>query len=449
MYIERFIDQYLLEWKNSPRHKPLLLRGARQIGKSTAVRHFGEKFETYIEANFERNASLKSLFESELPVKEIVSRLSSLYETEIIPGKSLLFLDEIQACPQALHSLWFFKEDYPELHVVAAGSLLELAINDMPTYGVGRIQSLFMYPLSFDEFLVASGHKQWLQIKQHATPANPLKPEIHHKLVEQYRSFLMVGGMPASVVAWLENGNYLSCQSEQEDIVQSYYDDFKKYARKIDPQLLRYTMQSVILQTGNKFVYSHVEGGYSIENVKRALQFLCDAGIIHLVQHTASNGLPLGAEINPKFRKYIFLDSGLMLRILDLDLQGAQELTQDILTAVASDLVNKGSLTEMVAGWELIKYAHPKQKQDLFYWENPENGTTSEVDYIIMRNRQIVPVEVKSGTSGKMKSLRLFMQKKHLNYAIRTSLENFAQLVNVHIDIFPLYAIRNALIDKV
>lgn len=443
MYFERKIDQYLLEWQASPNRKPLLLRGARQVGKSTAIRHFGEQFDYYVEANFEKKASLHRIFEFDLPVKEIASRICALYETECIPGKTLLFLDEIQACPKAIHSLWFFKEDYPDLHVIAAGSLLELALRDMPTYGVGRIQSLFMYPMSFDEFLNATGHKVWIDVKKVASPMHPLPAEIYERMVELYRSFLMIGGMPASVVSWKRSGNYFQCQEEQEDIILSYYDDFKKYTKKIDPKLLKYTMQSVILQAGKKFVYSHVEGGYSIDDVKKALEFLCEAGIIHLVQHTAANGLPLGAEVNRKFRKYIFLDSGLMLRILDMDLNGAKELTEHILTATASELVNKGALTEMVAGWELIKNASARQKNDLFYWENIDNGATSEVDYIIVRNRKIVPIEVKSGTSGKMKSLRLFMKKKNIDYALRCSLENFAQLESDHIDIVPLFAMSS------
>ena len=152
MYIQRHIDRFLTEWKDSPTRKPLLLRGARQIGKSTAVRHFGEQFDYYIEANFEKSAALCRIFDADLPVKEIAARIAALYETKCEPGKTLLFLDEIQACPKAIHSLWFFKEDYRELHVIAAGSLLELALHDMPTYGVGRIQSLFMYPSRLTSF---------------------------------------------------------------------------------------------------------------------------------------------------------------------------------------------------------------------------------------------------------------------------------------------------------
>ena len=443
MYIERSIDKALLEWKERPSHKPLLLRGARQVGKSTAIRHLGEQFEYYIEANFEKNAALETLFTSNLKIDEIVSGIGSIYNTPIIPGKTLLFLDEVQLCPQAIHSLWFFKEDMPDLHVVAAGSLLELTLKEMPSFGVGRIRSLYMYPLSFDEFLVATGRSMWIDAKRQASPSKPLLQALHEPLTQAFRSFLMTGGMPASVAAWIETKDYLACQEELQDIADSYYDDFGKYNKKVSPDLLRDVLRSVVMQIGNKFVYSQVEGNYSIYEVKKALKLLCHAGLIYKVQHTAANGLPLGAEINKKFQKYIILDSGILLCLLNMEANGAQEIKQDILTATAADLVNKGSLTEMVAGLELIKYNNTKRRPELFYWENTDKGTTSEVDYILSRDMKVLPMEVKSGTSGKMKSLRLFMQKKQLTRAIRCSMENFSRLENDGIDIIPLYAISN------
>lgn len=443
MYIERSIDKALLEWKGKSNHKPLLLLGARQVGKSTAVRHLGEQFDYYIEANFEKNTALATLFTSNLTIEDIVSGIGSIYTTPIIPGKTLLFLDEIQLCPQAIHSLWFFKEDMPNLHVIAAGSLLELTLKDMPSFGVGRIRSIYMYPLSFDEFLVATGRSMWIDAKRQASPSKPLIQALHEPLTQAFRTFLMTGGMPASVVAWIETKDYLACQEELQDIADSYYDDFGKYGQKVSPDLLRDVLRSVAMQIGNKFVYSHVEGNYSIYEVKKALTLLCHAGLIHKVQHTAANGLPLGAEINKKFQKYIILDSGILLYMLNMEANGAEEIKQNILTATASDLVNKGSLTEMVAGLELIKYNYSTLRPELFYWENIDKGATSEVDYILSRDMKVLPMEVKSGTSGKMKSLRLFMEKKHLTHAIRCSMENFSQLEKDGIDIIPLYAIAN------
>ena len=452
MYIERTIDALLLEWKNSNSLKPLLLRGARQVGKSWAVKHLGETFNYYIEVNFEKRPDMKDVFEKIRDVHDLANSLGMLYNVPVVAGKTLLFFDEIQDCPAAIMSLWAFKEDYPGLHVVAAGSLLEFALQDLPSFGVGRIRSLFVYTFSFDEFLMAEGKAAWVKAKQEADSQRPLLTALHNDLVLHYRTFLMVGGMPASVAAWVKTHDYRECQTELDDIQLTYYDDFAKYAKKVDPMLLRNTLQSVILQVGNKFTYNKVEGSYRAEEVKKALKLLCDAGIVKRVSHTAANGLPLGAEINDKFRKYIYLDSGLLLRILDMDLGGARQLTDLIIAGTAEDLVNKGGLTEMVLGWELVKYNNPRSQHDLYYWENTAEGTRSEVDYIIARDMQVLPIECKSGTSGKMKSLHLFMRYKHLTDAIRCSLENFALLesndkqdndAHRRVSIIPLFAISN------
>lgn len=452
MYIKRYIDALLLEWKNSSSLKPLLLRGARQVGKSWAVKHLGESFTYYLEVNFEKRPDIKDVFERVHEVHDLANNLSLLYNVPVVAGQTLLFLDEVQDCPAAIKSLWAFKEDFPELHVVAAGSLLEFALQDLPSFGVGRIRSLFVYPFSFDEFLVAEGKSSWLEAKQQADNEKPLLMPLHNDIVQHYRTFLMVGGMPASVAAWVTTHDYRNCQTELDDIQLTYYDDFKKYAKKVDPTLLRNTLQSVILQIGNKFTYSKVDGSYRAEEVKKALKLLSDAGIVKRVSHTAANGLPLGAEVNEKFRKYIYLDSALLLRILDMDLGGARQLTDLIVAGTAEDLVNKGGLAEMVLGWELIKYNNPRSQHDLYYWENTADGTRSEVDYIITRDMKVLPIECKSGTSGKMKSLHLFMHNKHLTDAIRCSLENFALLESCdkkaddtvrRIQILPLYAISN------
>lgn len=441
VYLARNIDRYLSEWRESRTHKPLLLRGARQVGKSSAIRHLGEAFEYFVEVNFERDSEISAVFNGNLKPQEIASRLSAFYGIPIIPGKTLLFLDEIQVCPSAVHSLWFFYEDYPELHVIAAGSLLEFALKKMASFGVGRVRSLFMYPMSFDEFLNAVGNQSWLNAKREASPENPLFEALHNKLVEAFRTYLMLGGMPESVSTWVETEDYLQCQQIQDDIIQAYEDDFSKYEGKVDPTLLRQTLHSVALQVGSKFVYSNVAGDYRTENVKNALELLKDAGLIKPVIHTAANGIPLGAEINDKFVKYLFMDSGLLLRLLGIGNAGVSEMSRLILVGTASDLVNKGSLTEMVAGLELLKYNTPSQRHDLYYWQNLSRGAQAEVDYVIARDMKIIPVEIKAGTSGSMKSMYQMMNDKQLSYGIRSSLENFGKLEKV--DIIPLYALSN------
>lgn len=272
-------------------------------------------------------------------------------------------------------------------------------------------------------------------------PENPLFEALHNKLVEAFRTYLMLGGMPESVSTWVETEDYLQCQQIQDDIIQAYEDDFSKYEEKVDPTLLRQTLHSVALQVGSKFVYSNVAGGYRTENVKNALELLKDAGLIKPVIHTAANGIPLGAEINDKFVKYLFMDSGLLLRLLGMENAGVSEMSRLILVGTASDLVNKGSLTEMVAGLELLKYNTPSQKHDLYYWQNLSRGAQAEVDYVIARDMKIIPVEIKAGTSGSMKSMYQMMNDKQLSYGIRSSLENFGKLEKV--DIIPLYALSN------
>lgn len=444
-YIPRHIDKYLLDWKVDKYRKPLLLRGARQVGKSSSVRHLGKSFKHFIEINLERWSDARSIFESVSDVHEIAERLAVLSGIPVVPGETLLFIDEIQTSPDAIRMLRYFKEDYPELHVVAAGSLLEFALANLSSFGVGRITSLFMHPFSFREFLFALGRIAWIEAIEKAAIDTPLFDALHGELVETFRTFMLVGGMPASVAMWLAEHSYIKCAEVQEDIQQAYFDDFSKYSSKANPELLRAVLRSVIAQNGRKFVYSKAIEAYKINDVKEALQMLLRAGLIHEVGMTAANGLPLGAEANAKHKKYIFLDTGLMLRVQALDMGTSIDVF--ILTASVSDLVNKGALAEMFVGLELIKNGNPRMPESLFYWENLNRGAVAEVDYVTAYDMSILPIEVKSGGSGKMKSLRMFMDSRQLSRGIRTSLENFGQISSADgltaICIIPLYAIYN------
>lgn len=451
-YIPRHIDKYLLEWKEDSHRKPLLLRGARQVGKSSSVRNLAKSFKYFIEINLEKRPDAIPIFKTETDVHQIAEKLALLTDVPVIPGKTLLFIDEIQFSADAIRLLRYFKEDFPELHVVAAGSLLEFALANLSSFGVGRISSLFMYPLSFKEFLEAIGKQLWVEAIERANVESPLFDALHNNLIECFKTFLLVGGMPASVAVWLEDHSYLKCTGIQEDIQQTYFDDFSKYSAKVNPELLRATLQSVIAQNGAKFVYTRGLESYKISEVKVALQMLCRAGLIYEVNMTSANGLPLGSGVNPKFKKYIFLDTGLMLRIQSLDMGSDKMMEEFILTSSETDLVNKGALAEMFAGLEFIKNGNSRLRENLFYWENISRGASAEVDYIAAYKMSILPIEVKSGVSGKMKSLRMFMESKSLHRAIRTSLENFGKIelpapngsdrIPV-ISIIPLYAVYN------
>ena len=424
MYYPRLIDNYLKEWALRPVRKPLLLRGARQVGKSTAVRQLGKQFENFVEINLEKQPSFIQFFQGDLDVKRIVPQLSAMVGKPIVAGQTLLFIDEIQASAEAIMALRFFKEDMPDLHVIAAGSLLEFALETLPTFGVGRIHSMFVYPMTFDEFLTACGEQLLLETRNNATAKTPLALPLYERLVGLFRSYMLVGGMPEVVAKWVETRDYLACQEVQDDIVLTYQDDFPKYRKRVDPTLLRLTLQSVALQIGNKFVYSQVGGGYSTNEVKKALDMLTLAGIITPVIHTNANGLPLGSEVDPTYRKMLLLDSGLLLRWLNMS-GDTSELTAQILTNSATDLVNKGALTEMIAGLELLRYRTPNMRHELFYWVRKAKNAQAEVDYLATYQSEVLPIEVKAGTQGGMKSLWQFMREKKLKNAIRASLENF------------------------
>jgi predicted AAA+ superfamily ATPase len=434
LYFSRDIDLHLKTWKDDLHHKPLLLRGARQVGKSSAVRHLGETFGIFLEVNFERNPDLKQLFSASLNPKEICSKLSAIYNLPIQPGKTLLFFDEIQACLPAIASLRFFYEEYPELHVVAAGSLLEFALQEIPSFGVGRIRSLYMYPFSFNEFLQAQGLDRLVEEKRKATIEHPMLEPLHKKLIDYLRTFLLVGGMPESVKTWIEKSDYLACRYIQNDILETYFDDFAKYKKRIVPMILQQTLRSVALQSGSKFVYSQVSPDLEPIKIKEALELLSMSGMIMPVTHTAANGVPLGAEVNTKFRKYLFMDTGLLQRLLNLDMDNVL-LSSDV------NLVNKGTLAEVFVGLELLKYGSCYERQSLYYWLRLEKGAQAEIDYVLSKSDAIIPIEVKAGTKGSMQSLYRFMELKKTKLGIRTSLENFGSIGNI--EIYPLYAIEN------
>lgn len=444
-YYRRIIDQKLLEWKDSPRRKPLLIRGARQVGKSSAVRQFGKCFKYFVEINLERKPSIRQLFTKDIDVKRTCEGISATLGIPILPGETLLFIDEIQVSQEAIMSLRYFKEDYPELHVIAAGSLLEFTLEELPSFGVGRIRSLYMYPFSFDEFLLAQGKDLTLDYKHKATSDSPVPEAVHNELVEQLKTFYLVGGMPAAVTEWIESKSYLECAHVHNDILDTYQDDFSKYKSRISPVLLRKVLRSVALQAGSKFVFRQVDSELHSTTIRDALHLLTLAGLIKPVVHTDGNGLPLGAEANDSYTKYLFLDLGLMQTMLNIQ-------AAEVLLASEVDFVNKGAASEMFAGLELMKAHDCFQKAEMYYWQNLNRGANAEIDYLEAKEGKVFPIEVKASTRGSMQSLWLFMRKKNLHHAIRTSLENFGRFEYVdkeadnevrQVDVIPLYALSN------
>lgn len=450
-YIQRNIDVELLEWKDNPMRKPLLLRGARQVGKSSAVRHFGKEFQFFAEVNFERHKTVKTLFQGDIDIHLIVQKIAIYINVPIEEGKTLLFLDEIQECPEAIMALRFFKEDYPGLHVIAAGSLLEFTLQELPTFGVGRIHTLFMYPMTFDEFLNANNENGLISMKRQADSQHPLDAAFHEKLIEYFRIYLLVGGMPEAVLAWIKTHNFNQCTHIQEDIILTYEDDFSKYKKRVSPDLLRTTLHGICHQPGEKITFKQISADYRSSQIREAVRLLTLAGLVIPVIATSGNGIPLDAEANEKNMKILLLDSGLLLSVLQLEGNLAQHLVDLIMTGSPRDLVNKGGLVEMVAGLELLRNKPCVQRQKMFYWEKSGNSI-AEIDYLDTFHLKVTPIEIKSGTQGGMKSLWQFMREKRLTEAIRCSFENFGEFTYTdpqadnaerHITIIPLYALEN------
>ena len=419
-------------------HKPLLLRGARQVGKSSSVRELGTQFEYLLEINFEKkeHQKAKKIFENSSSPKKITDELYAMFGIPVEKGKTLLFLDEIQSCVEAISALRFFYEEMPELHVIAAGSLLEFALEELPSFGVGRISSLFMFPLSFNEYLGAMKMEKLAETIKAATTENPLSEALHQTALQYLVNYIVIGGMPEVVAHYAKGGTLRECMKILNDLMRTYYDDFAKYKKKIPTLLLRRTFKSIVEQTGSKFNYSEISREERHETLKQSVEWLILAGLAYPQNMTNANGIPLGAEINQKFRKFLIFDTGIMLRILGEDIS-------DILLGATLEQINKGDVAELFVGLELLKNSPADTTNELYYWQRSERGSQAQVDFLIQKNNKIVPLEVKSGTTGKMQSMHLFMRDKQSEYGIRTSLENFAEYEKIKV--IPLYAIGNIL----
>ncbi|HNQ68254.1 MAG TPA: AAA family ATPase [Bacteroidales bacterium] len=434
MYLKRTVDEELLKWKLSKNRKPLMLRGARQVGKSSTVKKFAENFTYFVEINFDEQPDLAAIFEKNLTVFDVCEQLSVLTNTPIRSGETLLFLDEIQTCIPAISMLRYFYEKMPELHVIAAGSLLEFVMDEIPSFGVGRVRSLFMYPLSFQEFLMAHEENMLLEQLNRANISKPLLNPIHQKLINLYKKFLIIGGMPEAVSVYVSSKDLIEVQRVLDDLLISMQTDFTKYKSRVPGERLIEVFNAIARQISTKFTYSYPNVTLNNLQIKQAIDLLKMAGIIYSVTHSSANGIPIGAEINPKKTKYLIFDTGIFQRILGLNIA-------DLLINEDINTINKGNIAELSVGLELLKAESCYSKSELFYWQREAKNSQAEVDYVCQFNTSIVPVEVKAGTKGSMQSLYLFLKEKKLSQGFRVSLENFSRMDPI--SILPVYAISN------
>ncbi len=433
--MRRAILNTLKDWKSANNRKVLLLRGARQVGKTYIVRELAKDFPHFLEVNFEKNTDVKHFFDQNLDPVRICTNLSAYFGITVVDGKTLLFFDEIQSCPKAIQSLRFFYESKPGLHLIAAGSLLEFALEDLTSWGVGRIRSVYMYPMSFDEFLLASNEDALIDLKKDASDINPLNPTFHEKLKDYLKYFLIIGGMPEAVKTFINKITDInSVQSVLSDITISYNDDFAKYKNRIPVLRLREGMESVVKQSGGKYINSKAGQLSNPAQAKEAIDLLEMAGLVYKVYHTSGEGVPLGAGVNYKKFKTLLHDIGIFQQLSGLRLS-------ELLIANNVDMLNKGNIAEAFAGLEMMKYANVHEKKQLYYWHREKRGSSAEVDYVIEQDGKVIPVEIKSGSTGKMQSLKLFLDEKKAPWGIRLSLENFSAYDRILV--IPLYALSN------
>lgn len=428
---KRIIDYHLDKWKKDPFRKPLLLRGARQVGKTYAIRRLGKEFKYFVEINFEKLEGAISLFEKDLSTEKLSLSLSLLTKTPIIPGETLLFFDEVQEAPRAILALRYFYEEMPNLHVIAAGSLLEFAIEKVGI-PVGRISMFYMYPLSFLEYLVAfEQHLIAKEILNHS-PGLPFEDAVHFKILELVGEYLSIGGMPEAVARWKNSKKPESALKVLQEISTTYRQDFEKYARKAQVKYLELLFRQIPHLVGKDFSYREIHGEYRKRELLPALELLERANIIHVVRHTSGQGIPIGSDVDFDTFKIIYLDIGLCQTILGSDIS-------IWFLCPLEGFENKGEIAEGFIGQELICYANPENKAEIYFWKRKAKNSSAEVDYLIQSKEQIVPIEVKSGHGNTLRSLRIFLDSHpKSSLAIRFSSLNYSIIDNL--DSRPLYA---------
>lgn len=432
--VKRLIDYHLEKWKEDPYRKPLLLRGARQVGKTFAVRKLGQSFSNFVEINFEQIKETTIAFEKELNPEKIINFLSLLIKKPIIPGKTLLFLDEIQEAPRAIIALRYFYEEMPDLHVIAAGSLMEFAIEKVGV-PVGRVTMLYMYPLSFMEYLVAIGYNLMAKEILNHQSFSPMQEPIHSKILDLLGEYLYIGGMPEAVAKWVATKNVNVSLKVLHQISEAYKQDFEKYAKRHQIKYLDLLFRQTPHLTGKEFSYREIHGEYRKRELAPALELLERANIVHIVHHTSGQGVPIGADIDFDTFKVIYLDIALCQSILGSD------ISIWFLNPLEG-FKNRGEIAEAFVGQELVCYAYPDGKASLYFWKRKAKNSMAEVDYLVQRDQQIIPIEVKSGHGKTLRSLHLFLES-HPNskMGIRFSSQDYS--IHENLDSRPLYAVAS------
>ncbi len=395
--MKRWVEEQVIGWKDAPRRKPLIIRGARQVGKTWLVENvLAGEFDRFVKIDLEKRRDLHVHFDGNLDPRTIL-RYLELATERIEPGRTLLFFDEIQACPRAIMALRYFYEQMPDLHVVAAGSLLEFAFGEI-SIPVGRVQSLHLHPMTFYEYLLAMG-KEPMAEHTLISPAH-VDQTIQEMILKELRNYFFVGGMPECIRTFRNAGSMLEAFQVQSEILESYRDDFSKYSPRMDVSCLDAVFLNVAKSVGDQLKYTRLNDGHSGQTNRKAFELLTKAKLIHKIPVCDPSGLPLGATANPKKFKGCMLDIGLLQRLCQMPAE--LELKQENLLAMY-----RGKLAEQFVAQELLAW----HTRELFYWARDARGSNAEIDYLVVRDGKIFPVEVKSGAGGSLRSLHLMLEK--------------------------------------
>ena len=427
--MERKIIKDLIKWKESKNRKPLIIHGARQVGKTYILKQFGkENYDNLIYVNFETNQEFSSQISDTIDAKYIINKLELFYGEKIVPGKTLIFFDEIQANERALTSLKYFCEETPEYHIIAAGSLLGIAINrEQYSFPVGKVQMLDMYPLSFKEFLIAIGRENLIEeIQKHFENNERMDKDIHELCLKLYRTYLIVGGMPEVVETYLTEQKIISTIDVQAEILSSYERDMTKYANNSLSNRIISAFDSIPVQLAKdnqKFQYKVISKGGTSSIFGEAILWLKNSGIVNQV-YKVKPELPLEMHKDLSSFKLYMSDVGLFVN------KARYPLYQIDLSQTPS-MIAMGPLTEHYVANELRISGY-----ETYYWESEGKA---ELDFMIQKDMDIVPIEVKSSLHTKSRSLDFYMKTYNPKYAIRISEKNFGFENNIKS--VPLYAV--------
>ncbi len=427
--MERSLYQNLLQWKQQPERKPLLLQGTRQVGKTFLLKAFGNnEYKDCAYFNFEETPKLSSLFESTLNTDVLIESLSAFWGRKIKPGATLIFMDEIQAFPRALTSLKYFHEQAPQYHVAAAGSLLGVSVGKTSSFPVGKVSFMTLYPMSFFEYLTALNEHLLVKLILKAEKWQPLPDLIHEKLLRLFKFYLYLGGMPEVIKQYITNHDIEEVRTIQKEILKAYERDFSKYTTASEAIRISEIWRSIpsqLARENKKFKYSDVTKGGRTSRFESAIEWLRNTGLIYTANYIKTAKLPLdGYADMGKFKVYLF-DTGLLAAKLDLPSQVIIENSK-----LFSEY--NGAFIENHVATELVRSGF----ENLFYWSS---NSQAEVDFVLAKNKDIFPIEVKSGYSRKTKSLKIFADKFNPSFRYRFSPRNIT-LDNNFINI-PLYAV--------